>query len=102
MRMISVKGFAYAVHTVVWFVVLSTVTAELSPLFKALLADGFGHHWTAKSDIAVMLFIVTAVAFGRGEDPEEVMPLVRSVLVSTLAGAVAIFGFYLGHYLGAF
>jgi len=100
MRMISVKGFAYAVHAVVWFVVLSTVIAELSPAFKALLADGFGHHWIAKSDIAVALFIVTALVFGRKQDPEDVSPLVRGVLMSVIAGALAIFLFYLGHYLG--
>lgn len=100
MRMISVKGFAYAVHAVVWFVVLSTVAAELSPTLKALLANGFGHHWIAKGDMAVVLFIVTALVFGRKEDPEDVIPLVRSILISVIAGALVIFLFYLAHYFG--
>jgi hypothetical protein len=98
--MIGIKGYAYAVHAVVWFVVLSTVAAELSPAFKALLAGALGHHWIAKSDIAVVLFIVTALFFGRKNDPKDVPGLVRGVLLSVIAGSVAIFGFYLLHYLG--
>ncbi|MBT8055596.1 MAG: hypothetical protein KJO72_01540 [Gammaproteobacteria bacterium] len=100
MRMIGIKGYAYAVHVVVWFVVLSTVAAELSPAFKALLADGLGHHWIAKSDIAVVLFILTALIFGRKTDPEDVTGLVRGVLLSVIAGSIAIFGFYSLHYIG--
>ena len=102
MRSVSIRAFAYAVHLVVWFVVLSTIAAELFPSFKALLAGGFGHHWIAKSDIAILLFIACCLVFARKEDPEDIRPLVRGVLLSTLAGAVVIFGFYLGHYLGAF
>lgn len=100
MRTISVRAFAYAVHAVVWFVVLSTIAAELSPAFKSLLAGGFGHHWIAKSDIAVLLFIATALVFARKPDSEDVRGPVKGVLLSATAGALAIFGFYLLHYLG--
>ena len=100
MRSVSIRAFAYAVHLVVWFVVLSTIAAELFPSFKALLADGFGHHWIAKSDVSVLLFIACCLVFARKEDPEDIRPLVRGVLISALAGAVVIFGFYLLHYMG--
>ena len=102
MRTISIRAFAYAVHAVTWFVVLATIAAELSPAFKSLLANGFGHHWLAKSDIAVILFITVALVFSRKPDPEDVTGLVKGVLASVLLGALAIFGFYLVHFLGAF
>jgi len=100
MRNISVRAFSYATHVVITFVVLSTILAELFPAFKALLANGFGHHWIAKSDLAVILFIVTALIFARKEDPEDVTPVVRGVVLSAVLGALLIFLFYLGHYLG--
>ena len=102
MRTISIRAFAYAVHAVTWFVVFATVAAELSPAFKNMLANGFGHHWLAKSDIAVILFIAVALVFSRKQDPEDVTGVIKGVLVSVLLGALAIFGFYLGHYLGLF
>ena len=100
MRNISVRAFAYAVHAVITFVVASTILAELFPAFKALLANGFGHHWIAKSDLSVILFIVTALVFARIKDPEDVTPLVRGVLLSAVLGALLIFLFYLAHYFG--
>ena len=100
MRTVSIRAFAYALHAVIWFVVIATVAAELAPAFKSLLAGGFGHHWVAKSDIAVLLFITVALLFSRKPDPEDVTGLVKGVLLSALCGAAAIFGFYLLHYLG--
>ncbi|MEE4216790.1 MAG: hypothetical protein V2I48_04225 [Xanthomonadales bacterium] len=100
MRNISVRAFAYATHAVIAFVVWSTILAELFPSFKSLLAGGFGHHWIAKSDLSVIIFIVTALIFARKNDPEDIVPLVRGVLFSAVLGALLIFLFYLGHYLG--
>ena len=99
MRNISIRAYAYAIHAVVWFVVLATVLAELFPDFKNLLASGFGHHWIAKSDIAVILFLVAAIGLSRLKDPDDISRLVRGVLLSATTGAIAIFGFYLLHYL---
>jgi hypothetical protein len=100
MRNISVRAFAYATHAVIVFVVLSTILAELVPSFKSLLAGGFGHHWIAKSDLSVILFIAVALFFARKEDPEDVTPLVRGVLFHAVLGALLIFFFYLLHYFG--
>lgn len=100
MRNVSVRAYAYAVHAVIWFVVLATVLAELSPAFKELLAGGFGHHWIAKSDIAVILFLVTAMACSRLKDPSDISGLVSGALLSAISGAVVIFGFYLLHFNG--
>lgn len=100
MRNVSVRAYAYGVHVVIGFVVLATVTAELSPAFKNLLAGGFGHHWVAKSDIAIILFLVTAIACSRLKDPADISGLVRGTLLSATTGAIALFGFYLLHYVG--
>lgn len=100
MRTISIRAYTYAVHAVIWFVVLTTVLAELSPAFKEFLAGTFGHHWLAKSDLSVILFIAVALIFRRTEDPQDVTGLVRGVLLSTVLGALAIFVFYLAHFLG--
>lgn len=102
MRTISIQAFSYAVHAAVWFIVLATVAAELLPPVKEVLAGGFGHHWVAKSDIAVLLFIAVALLFRNAQDPEDIRATVRGVILSTSAGALAVFGFYLGHYLGMF
>ena len=100
MRAISIRAFACAFHVAAWFVVVATVCAELFPAFKTLLADGFGHHWLAKSDIAAILFIATALVCARREDPEDVVGIVKGVVFSAAVGGLVIFLFYLAHYRG--
>ena len=100
MRRIRIRAFTYAVHVAVWFVVVTTIVAELSPPLKAFLAGMFTHHWIAKSDLAVIIFIATALVLAGTEDPEDVTPLVKGVLVSAILGALLILVFYLLHYGG--
>lgn len=101
MRNIPIKAFAIATHSVIWFIVAATVLAEVVSVFKNLLATTFGHHWVAKSDIAVILFVVVLFLLSRSEGSEDVSGLIKGVLASALTGAVIIFAFYLAHYLGA-
>lgn len=100
MRNIPLKAFSTAIHVVIWFVVVATIAAEVLPVFKEFLANTFGHHWIAKSDIAVILFVVVALLMSRSKDPEDVSILIRGVLISTLVGIVVIFAFYLAHFMG--
>jgi len=101
MKNIPVKAFATATHFVIWFIVTATVLAEVFPVFKNFLASMFLHHWVAKGDIAIILFLVVSLLFSRSKDPEDISGLVKGVLASTLIGAFVIFAFYLEHYLGA-
>lgn len=100
MKNISTRALVYATHCAIWFVALITVAAETLPAVKELLARLSGHHWTSKSGIALVLFVITAMLFARKKDPKDVSGLVLGVLASTILAGLVIFVFYLLHYLG--
>jgi hypothetical protein len=100
MSRFSIRSLAYASHAAIWFVTLITVAAERSAAVKSFLAGLSGHHWTAKSIIALLLFFATALIFANKEDPQDVGGLITAVLASAILGALAIFVFYLLHFYG--
>jgi uncharacterized oligopeptide transporter (OPT) family protein len=97
MNRFSIRSLAYACHAVFWCVVILTIAAEQVPVVKEFLAGLSGHHWTSKSIIAMVLFVAVASLFSRRKDPEDVLNLVKGVIVSGLAAALVIFVFYLLH-----
>ena len=100
MSRFSIRAYAYSTHAALWFVALITVAAEKTPWVKSSLASLTGHHWTAKGLISLIIFFAVAFLFAKSEDPEDLHKLIRGILVSTVLGAVTIFGFYLLHYNG--
>lgn len=100
MNRISIKALTIACHIAIWFVVVATIAAERYAPVKEFLAGLTGHHWTAKGIIALVLFFVTAVVFSKKEDPDDLTGLVVGVIISALAGAFAIFAFYMLHFHG--
>lgn len=100
MNRFSIRALAYASQVVIWFIVTITIAAERLPPVKEFLAGLTGHHWTAKSLIALFLFFVVAAVFAKTRDPEDVTGLVRGVLISAVLGVIAILGFYMLHFFG--
>jgi len=100
MSRISIKALTLACHKAIWFVVVATIAAESYAPVKDFLTGLTGHHWTAKGIIALVVFFLTAFVFSKKEDPDDLTGLVIGVIISALAGALAIFGFYMLHFHG--
>jgi len=80
-----------------------TIWAELTPGLKDFLKSLSGHHWVTKSLAVVILFpLVLGItyAFSRGETADSaVRRSLWTLIVSTVAGPIAILGFFLWHFL---
>lgn len=84
-------------------IVVMTLVSELTPGFKGFLADLTGHHWVSKGVLSLGIFLVTwlASALGLKEQPQRMRTWALAVVGVSLLGIVAIFLFYLVHFLTA-
>jgi len=84
-------------------IVVMTLVSELTPGFKGFLADLTGHHWVSKGVLSLGIFLVTwlASALGLKEQPQRMRTWALAVVGVCLLGIVAIFLFYLVHFLTA-
>lgn len=91
--------FRYYVATVgaIWFVTAITLTTELFPPLKNLVASVFLHHWLGKSILTLVTFgLVAAVTPPRRFDGRR---WASYVLASVAGGSLLIFGYFVLHYL---
>ena len=93
------KALVRATVGVIWLVVVMTIAAELSEPFKALLAGTFTHHWIGKSIISVIAFVVLYIIFSRARESDNVSRDAWKVVWSVVLGGLAIFSFFLWHFI---
>ena len=91
---------AYAAIITSVFVVVITISAELSPALKASLTSFSGHHWTSKSIFTALIFsgtLTTLYMLGKNRTGNVRRALI-SLLWAVLFGCIAISAFYTGHH----
>jgi len=96
---INSKAILYATVGVIWFVVATAIGTEISAPFKALLVSLTGHHWTAKSVLAVAVFIVLYFLFRKSDESADILKGVFFVVGSVVLGGMTIFSFFLWHFI---
>jgi hypothetical protein len=96
---INATALARATIGVTWLIVAMTLWAELSAPFKAYLAGLAGHHWVAKSFIAVAAFAILYFLFRKARESENILWNIVFAIVSVVLGGLIIFSFYLWHFL---
>ncbi|OGD24180.1 hypothetical protein A2Z10_00730 [Candidatus Azambacteria bacterium RBG_16_47_10] len=96
---INSKAILYSTVGVIWFVVVTAIGTEISASFKSLLVGLTGHHWTAKSILAVVVFIVLYILFRKSDESADILKGVYYVLGSVVLGGIMIFSFFLWHFI---
>ena len=100
-----VASSAYATIVTIIFVVVITVWAELFPPLKNWLAGLSGHHWTSKSILSVLVYVVvTAVAYllPYKNSEDNLRRLFASLVVFTILGVFSVTLFFAGHHFKFF
>ena len=96
---------AYAATTTIIFVTVITIWAELFAPLKEWLKDFSGHHWTSKSILSVLLYvIVTIVLYWTIHDQNEtrIRKALIVLLIFLVLGSIIITAFYTGHHFKFF
>lgn len=99
MRNMNSNALAAATVSVIWFVVLVTIGAELVAPLKSFLANVTGHHWVSKGVFAVVVFVTAyliAARFAAEKGGDE--RSVYAVVGSAVAGGLGIFLFFVWHF----
>ncbi len=96
---LNATALSYATIAVIWLVVGMTIGGEQSESFKALLASLGGHHWVGKSIVAVAAFLILYMLVKRRRESRNPLMLMLAVCASAVGGGIAIFLFYVSHYL---
>ena len=84
------------------FATVITIWAELDPGLKGFLKSVTGHHWVTKSWGVVLVYIVGLILFSvlpKEIKDNTVRRAVEWAIVAAILGALAIFSFFLWHYL---
>lgn len=95
------KAFAYATAFTTWLIVFMTIYSEQSAPFKTFLATLAGHHWTAKSLIAVAAFIVISFFLRKIDLARGMVASVVAAVLSVILGSALIFAFFVWHFVSA-
>ena len=92
---INIKAMAVSATVVVWLIVVMTILTEISASFKAFLTQLAGHHWTAKSLIAVGIFILLSLILkNSSEDSGAILKSVTILLGSVVLAGLIIFSYF--------
>ena len=90
-----------AAAATIWLIASMTIASELLADFKSFLASLTGHHWTAKSLIALVAFLVLYGFFGRFKESKNLLADTILLCASTVLAGLVIFGFFSWHFLYA-
>ena len=101
--LLNVPAVSLATIFVIIFVVVTTIAGELSAGFKQALADLTGHHWVTKGVLSLSLFLIIWLLSSLGLKDESRKAKVWSMTAVgfAIAGMLAIFIFYVDHFLAA-
>lgn len=93
------QSFIISAILTVLFIVIVTITAELTPSFKGLLKAAFGHHWVAKGFLTLALFGAAGLLLARFSPSRADLPKIVSSLwllsVTALIGSLVLFTFFI-------
>ncbi len=97
---ISIKSLNYSAILTVVLIVVLTIWSELSQPFKSILTDITGHHWVTKSSFSLIFFVLSYFILVNllKEESRNLKKEVILVIIITILGALAIFGFYVWHF----
>ena len=96
---------AYAAILSILFVVIITIWAELSAPLKNWLTNFSGHHWTSKSILSILIYIIATVLIyllPQKKTQEHIKNAVVSILVYVVLGTIALALFFTGHHFHFF
>lgn len=91
----NINAIAKSTIGVVWIVVVMTFLSEISAPFKGILVAFAGHHWTAKSLVSVIAFIVIYFLLGKTDETKNLAVHVYSALLSVVLGGLIILSFFI-------
>ena len=83
-------------------IVVVTIWGELSPVFKSFLKSFTGHHWLTKSVLSLLVYFAGLAVFyllPKNIGPHAVRRGLIFLILVALAGSLAIFLFFVWHYL---
>lgn len=87
------------------FITVITIWAERSKPLKDWLAGVSGHHWVTKGLFSLAIYIIVCTAFYfaiKEVNNKKINKSIIMLICGTIAGGLAIFGFYTLHYFGIF
>lgn len=93
-----ITAFAVSAVIVVFFIVITTIAAELVPSIKKWLAETFNHHWVGKSILSVALFTATSVPvffLVPFADEKRVSRALMTLILAIVIGTVVLCAFFL-------
>ncbi|KKU44083.1 MAG: hypothetical protein UX60_C0011G0013 [Berkelbacteria bacterium GW2011_GWA2_46_7] len=85
------------------FVTVITIVAELNPALKDWLKNLSGHHWTSKSWLSIVFYILVLgviYALARNVDARKVGVSLKLAIWSAVLGTIALLLFYTAHNFG--
>jgi len=85
------------------FVIAITIWMEFSPALKAWLVSIAGHHWTTKSILTMLIWIIVMkIMYFAKPNPSDdrIRNSLKTLTFVAIAGALIIFGFFFLHYVG--
>ncbi len=95
----KIKSMSFATIFVITFVTAITIFAELSEGFKNILKSITGHHWITKSVFSFILFFGIYFFSKFSDEKIDILKEVRKIIRITLLCSLALFFFFLWHYL---
>lgn len=91
----NINAIAKSTIGVVWIVVAMTILSEISAPFKGILVAFAGHHWTAKSLLSVLVFIVMYFLLRKTDETKNLAMYVYGALLSVVLGGLIILSFFI-------
>ena len=81
----------------IWFVVVITIWAEMTPSLKTMLTNLTGHHWVSKGVLMAVLYVVIiAINFNKGSST-GIKKAFYWLNLSAILGAAILFLFFIWH-----
>ncbi len=95
----KIKSMGFATIFTIVFVTAITLYAEVSESFKNILKSITGHHWITKSLFSVIMFFGIYFFSKLSDEKVDILKEVRKIIWTTLLCSLALFFFFLWHYL---
>ena len=97
-------AFSSSIAASLTVIVITVVTiwGELSPVFKDFLKSFTGHHWLTKSVLTLLIYFVGLAVFyllPKNIGPKTVSRGLIFLIVTALSGSLAVFLFFVWHYI---
>lgn len=91
----KLKALTQATIGTVMFITVLTIASELSVKLHDFLGSLTGHHWVTKGVSAVIFCLLSYLLLSRFQKDMETKNSILSLLITTVACGLIIFGFFL-------